>query len=121
MTNSLKIFLFSSIADPFHRPLPDVANCHGTWQFGLQVGSEHALAQVGFAFFPPTPTITDAAHDEQFQITLVSNATRDLAATITRTSTGAPLATATIDQSGTGTNAYSDGSTAAVTSWTLAD
>jgi hypothetical protein len=76
------------------------------------------------AFFPPKPTgwtIVDSTHDEQFQITLLDDTTRNLAATITQISTGATLATATIDQSGTGTITYSDGSTAAITSWTLAD
>ncbi len=76
------------------------------------------------SFFPPPPTgwtITDEAHDEQFQITLLNDTPRNLAATITQMSTGATLATATLDQSGTGTITYSDGSAAAVTSWTLAD
>jgi hypothetical protein len=77
-----------------------------------------------FSFFPPTPTgwtITDSTHDERFQIDVVSNTVRNLAATITRVSTGAKLANATLDQSGTGRITYSDGSTATVTSWTLAD
>jgi hypothetical protein len=76
------------------------------------------------SFFPPTPTawtITDSAHDEQFQITLLDDTTRNLAAKVTQISSGATLATATLDQSGTGTITYSDGSSAAVTSWTLAD
>jgi hypothetical protein len=41
--------------------------------------------------------------------------------TITRVSTGVTLATAAVDHSGTGTITYSDGSSAAITSWTLAD
>lgn len=70
--------------------------------------------------FPPAPTgwtLTDAAHDQQFQITLVASPPGMFEATITQISTGKMLATATLDQSGTGTITYSDGSTAAVTDW----
>jgi hypothetical protein len=77
-----------------------------------------------FSLFPPTPTswtLTDAAHDEKLDISVVSNTTRDLSLTITRVSTGETLVTGTIDQSGTGTIVYSDGRSAAITSWTLAD
>ena len=76
------------------------------------------------AFFPPTPTgwtVTDAAHDEQFQITVIDDTTRNSSITITQVSTGKTLATGSVDRSGTGTITYSDGSTAAITSWTLAD
>jgi hypothetical protein len=41
--------------------------------------------------------------------------------TIIQLSTGATLATGSVDQSGTGTITYSDGSSAAITSWTLAE
>jgi hypothetical protein len=74
--------------------------------------------------FPPTPTgwsVTDAAHDEQFQISVIDDTTRNSNITITQVSTGNTLATGTVDRSGTGTITYSDGSTAAITAWTLAD
>jgi hypothetical protein len=77
-----------------------------------------------FSFFPPMPTgwtITDSAHDEEFEISVLDDTKRNLAATIKQTSTQATLAEATLDQSGTGKITYSDGSTAAVTSWTLED
>jgi hypothetical protein len=66
-------------------------------------------------------TITDSAHDEEFEISVLDDTKRNLAATIKQTSTQATLAEATLDQSGTGKITYSDGSTAAVTSWTLED
>lgn len=75
-----------------------------------------------FTLFPPMPTgwsVTDSAHDQRFTINLVSNEVRNLTGTISRISTGATLATIGVDQSGTGTITYSDGTVAAVTSWTL--
>jgi hypothetical protein len=78
----------------------------------------------GFELFPPAPTswmLTDSAHDEQFRISVNDDTTRDLTMTIIQVSTGNTLATGTLDQSGSGTITYSDGTTAAVTSWTLAD
>jgi hypothetical protein len=77
-----------------------------------------------FALFPPTPTawtLTDAEHDEQIQISVISNVSRRVSLTIVQLSTGATLATGSVDQSGTGTITYSDGSSAGITSWTLAD
>jgi hypothetical protein len=77
-----------------------------------------------FDLFPPTPTswtVTDAAHDEQFQISVIDNTTRNSNLTITQVSTGKTLATGSVDRSGTGNITYSDGSTAAITAWTLAD
>ena len=77
-----------------------------------------------FALFPPTPTswtLTDAAHDEQVQISVIDDTTRNSSLKVTQVSTGATLATGAVDQSGTGTITYSDGSKAAITSWTLAD
>lgn len=74
--------------------------------------------------FVPTPTgwtATDSAHDQQFQIALVDNTTRLLKGSITRISTGATLATFTLDRSGSGTITYSDSSEAAVTNWLPAD
>jgi len=77
-----------------------------------------------FVLFPPAPTawtITDSAHDQQCQIAVTSSATRTSTLTITQISTGNALATATLDQSGSGTIIYSDGSNAAITNWTVAD
>jgi hypothetical protein len=77
-----------------------------------------------FSLFPPTPTswtLTDAAHDQQIQISVIDNTSRNSSVTITQTSTGKTLATGTVDQSGTGSITYSDGSTAAITAWTLSD
>ena len=77
-----------------------------------------------FALFPPTPTswtLADAAHDQQLQISVVDNNTRNLTMTIKQVSTGITLATGALDQSGSGTITYSDGSIAAITNWTLAD
>ena len=77
-----------------------------------------------FVLFPPTPTswtLTDAAHDQQFQISVIDNTTRNLTMTIKQMSSGITLATGAVDQSGSGTITYSDGSIAAVTNWTLAD
>jgi hypothetical protein len=78
--------------------------------------------------FPPTPTswtLSDATHDEEITITVLSDATRDSSIAIKQISTGNTLATGAVDQSGTSTGSgnmtYSDGSTAAITGWTLAD
>ena len=77
-----------------------------------------------FDLFPPTPTswtLTDSAHDQQFQISVVDDKTRNLTMTITQVSTGNTLATGALDQSGSGAITYSDGSIAVITNWTLAD
>ena len=77
-----------------------------------------------FELFPPTPTswtLADSAHDQQLQISVVDNITRNLTITIKEVSTGITLATGALDQSGSGTITYSDGSIAAITNWTLAD
>jgi len=77
-----------------------------------------------FALFPPTPTfwmLTDSAHDQQLQISVASNTARNLTLTITQTTTGATLATGALDQSGSGTITYSDGSVAVIPNWTLAN
>ena len=97
--------------------------------FILQGGSAFASTTcsggaAAFVLFPPTPTawtLTDSAHDQSFAISLVDNTVRDLTLTITQISTGVTLATGTVDQSGSGTIKYSDGTTVAITSWTLAD
>jgi hypothetical protein len=77
-----------------------------------------------FALFPPTPTawsLKDAVSGLEFQIQVVSNTTRNLTFTISKGATGTALATGAIDQSGTGKVTYSDGSSASITNWTLAD
>jgi hypothetical protein len=77
-----------------------------------------------FSLFPPTPTswtLTDAAHDQKIVISVIDNTSRRSSVTITKVSTGQVLATGSVDQSGTGSITYSDGSGAAITSWTLAD
>jgi hypothetical protein len=77
-----------------------------------------------FDLFPPTPTswtVTDTVHDEQFQISVIDDATRSSNLTIKQISTGNTLASGTVDRSGTGTITYSDGSFSPITAWTLAD
>jgi hypothetical protein len=75
-----------------------------------------------FALFPPAPTswsITDKANDTAFSIAVAP--TRNSTGTVTEISTGTVLASFAVDQSGTGSITYSDTSTAAITSWLLAD
>lgn len=77
-----------------------------------------------FSLFPAKPTlwsITDAAHDIALSTAVTDNKTRGSKGTITTISTGKTLATFTVDQSGTGSIKYSDGSTAAITSWILSN
>jgi hypothetical protein len=77
-----------------------------------------------FALFPPTPTawsLKDTVSGLEFQIQVASNTTRNLTFTIAKTSSGTAIATGAIDQSGTGKITYSDGSSATITNWTLAD
>jgi uncharacterized protein YjdB len=93
-------------------------------QGGAQYGTTTAGGgEATFSLFPPTPTgwtVSDAGHDQSFTINVVSNSVRNLVGTVTRISNGAVLATVALDQSGTGTITYSDGTVAAVTNWTLA-
>ena len=63
----------------------------------------------------------DSANDEKLEISVIDNTIRNLSLTITKVSTGDTLVVGTIDQSGTGTIIYSDGRSAAITGWTLAD
>ena len=92
-------------------------------------GTDYATTTVtggagAFELFPPVPTtwtLTDASHDEVYQIALTDNTSRNLTMTVKQVSTGLTLAAGTIDQSGSGTITYSDGSTSAITNWTLAD
>jgi hypothetical protein len=93
-------------------------------QGGTPYGTSSATGgEAAFSLFPPTPTgwtLSDPGHDQVFTINVASNTVRNLVGTITRISTGAVLASLALDQSGTGTITYSDGTVAAVTSWTLA-
>lgn len=93
-------------------------------QGGTMYGSTSASGgEATFSLFPPTPTgwsVTDAGHDQSFRIDVASNSVRNLVGTITRISTGTVLASIAVDQSGTGTITYSDGTVAAITNWTLA-
>jgi hypothetical protein len=102
-------------------PEPAALNLTGGTRYAFTTASGSAAA---FSLFPPTPTswtLIDSAHDQQLQISVVSNTTRNLTLTITQTSTGATLATGALDHSGSGTITYSDGTVAAITNWTLAD
>jgi len=102
-------------------PAPASLVINGGSSFATTTSSGGAAA---FSLFPPQPTawsLSDAAHDQKFSISVVDNIARNLAATIVQVSTGKTLATATLDQSGTGAVTWSDGTTAAITSWTLAD
>jgi hypothetical protein len=78
----------------------------------------------GMDLFPPPPTswiLADTAHDEQFQISVAADTSRNLTLTITQVSTGTPLATGSLDQSGSGSITWSDGSVSTVSNWTLLD
>jgi hypothetical protein len=100
-------------------PSPTSLVIQGGTSYTTTIASGGAAA---FALFPPTPTawtLTDAAHDQQFQISVVDNTTRNLTLTIVQKSSGSVLATGALDQSGSGTIWYSDGSIATITNWTL--
>jgi hypothetical protein len=92
-------------------------------QGGSPFGTSSAVGGAAtFSLFPPTPTgwtVTDQEHDQRFTISVVSNTERNLVGSIVQISTGKTLATLALDQSGTGTITYSDGSVVPVTSWLL--
>ncbi len=93
-------------------------------QGGAAYASTTGSGGAAFSLTASTPSswrLTDAAHDQQFQISMVNTTTRAMSLTIAQVSTGATLATGSIDHSGSGSITYSDGSAAAITSWTLAD
>lgn len=76
-----------------------------------------------FSLFPPAPTgwtVTDAADDVTFTISVIDDTTRQLRATVTRISTRSSLAVFDVDRSGSGTVRFGDGEPEAVTSWLLA-
>ena len=95
-------------------------------------GSEYASTTVSGSaaeldLFPPTPTswtLTDTTHNEEIVFT-VQSGTFDTGIEITDTITKNSLVKATVDHSGTSTGSgnitYSDGSTAAITAWTVAN
>jgi hypothetical protein len=77
-----------------------------------------------FSLFPPPPTdwhSDDSAHDAHFSISVLSPTVRNLGVVITRISTGATRATASLDQSGSGTITFSDGSRAEIRGWVMSD
>jgi hypothetical protein len=77
-----------------------------------------------YALFPPMPTgwtVTDKAAGAKFSIHVASDTLRNSVGTITKIAKGTPLASFAVDQSGTGTIDYSDGTRAAVTAWILSD
>ena len=90
---------------------------------GASYGSDAVVGSVAeFALLPPPPTgwtADDTAHDAHFAITV--NASRSLAVTITRISTGAVRASTTLDQSGTGILTFSDDSKVEVRGWIIGD
>ncbi len=92
----------------------------GGTAFGVSSASGGAA---GFELFPPTPTgwtLTDLAHDARFEMNVIDNQTRNLTLKITQISTGAILATGSIDQSGSGSITWSDSTVSSVVNW-LAD
>jgi len=102
-------------------PLPNLLVIHGGSSFTSISASGGAG---GFELFPPMPTgwsIKDTAHGEQLQITVVDNTARNLSLAITEISTGNIIAVGALDQSGSGSITYSDGTTAAISAWTLAN
>jgi hypothetical protein len=52
---------------------------------------------------------------------VIDDQSRTLRLTVIQVSTGEALATGSLDQSGTGTITYSDGSRATIANWTLSD
>ncbi|HYA01242.1 MAG TPA: hypothetical protein VEK76_12980 [Candidatus Binatia bacterium] len=90
---------------------------------GAVTGSDAITGQAAaFALFPPTPTgwsVTDSAQGMTFSVQVVDNSTGDMAGQVA-SSSGARLAQLSLDRSGTGTVTYADGTSSAVTNWTLA-
>jgi hypothetical protein len=89
----------------------------GGTNYGTAVDAGSAAS---FTLYPPTPTgwtVTDATDDQLFTISLVDNITHHYSGTVKRISTGATLASFTLDQSGSGSITYTDGSTASITTW----
>jgi hypothetical protein len=77
-----------------------------------------------FAPLPNRPTswtATDDTNNAEFSIAIQAGAAHSYSGQIGRVTTSAVLATFTIDKSGNGAITYSDGSTAKINSWVLAD
>lgn len=75
-----------------------------------------------YGLFPPKPTkwtFKDVGHNAEFAISLLSNLTRKLSGTIKPINGTTPLATLSVDQSGTGRITYSDATSANVSSWVV--
>lgn len=92
---------------------------------GSTYGSDEVSGHVAvFSLLPPPPTdwsADDTGHDLRFSISVVDPTTRSLDVSITRISDGAQQASGHLDQSGTGSITFSDGSTASVVGWIIAD
>jgi hypothetical protein len=87
-------------------------------------GRARLAGSAEYGLFPPMPagwTVTDKAAGTRFSINVASDTLRNWVGSITKISNRTPLATFSVDQSGTGTISYSDGSRAAVTAWMLSD
>ena len=91
----------------------------GGTEYGSTKFTGHSGDLVVFAPAPTAWTGTDAAHNQQFEIT--ENSSRQFTGSITQISPAKALATFTVDRSGTGSVTYSDGSKAAIVNWLPAD
>ena len=91
---------------------------------GSAYGSDSVAGHAGaFSLLPPPPTSwtsTDNAHDARFSIAVSDAITRALDFSIQRISSNAILASGHLDQSGTGSILFSDGSSAQVRGWIIA-
>ena len=121
---------FTGTGSSFTGPLGSLALTNPTPStFVVQGGTAYSSMSVSggaaaFTLFPPTPTgwtLIDATHDMKFQVSVIDNTSRTLSLTVTQLSTSTTLATGSLDQSGTGTITYADGSRATIANWTLSD
>jgi hypothetical protein len=121
---------FTGTGSSFTGPLGSLTLTNPTPStFVVQGGTAYSSISVSggaasFTLFPPTPTgwtLTDTAHDMKFQVSVIDDQSRTLRLTVIQVSTGEALATGSLDQSGTGTITYSDGSRATIANWTLSD
>lgn len=92
---------------------------------GSAYGSDEITGHVAeFSLLPPPPTswtANDPGHDLHFSISVLDATTRSLDVAITRISNHAARASGHVDQSGSGTITFSDGSSAEVRSWVIGD
>ncbi|HEV7490240.1 MAG TPA: hypothetical protein VGO25_05505 [Rhodanobacteraceae bacterium] len=94
---------------------------NGGGAYGSDTVSGHVAT---FSLLPPPPTLwasDDTVHDLHFAISVTDPDTRSLDILITRISDGGALGAGHLDQSGTGSVTFSDGSSTAVVGWILAD